>query len=76
MVLITLLNILIIILDVMILFDQANIKKLLRHNKNLLNEINKSQFVIRFNEAMRNGDMENAVRISEEMKQWSENRDE
>lgn len=76
MVLITLLNILIIILDVMILFDQANIKKLLRHNKNLLNEINKSQFVIRFNEAMRNGDMENAVRISEEMKQWEENRDE
>lgn len=76
MVLITLLNILIIILDVMILFYQANIKKLLRHNKNLLNEINKSQFVIRFNEAMRNGDMENAVRISEEMKQWEENRDE
>lgn len=76
MVLITLLNILVIILELMILFDQANIKKLLRQNNNLLNEIMTSQLVVRFNEAMRKADMEEAGRIYEEMKQSEEDRDE
>ena len=76
MVLITLLNILVIILELMILFDQANIKKLLRQNKNLLNEIMTSQLVARFNEAMRKADMEESGRIYEEMKQIEEDRDE
>lgn len=76
MVLITLLNILVIILELMILFDQANIKKLLRKNKNLLNEILTSQLMVRFNEAMRKADMEEAGRIYEEMNQSEEDRDE
>lgn len=76
MVQITLLNILVIILELMILFDQSNIKKLLRQNKNLLNEIMISQLVVRFNEAMRKADMEEAGSICEEMKQSEEDRDE
>lgn len=57
MVLITLLNILIIILEVMILSGQANIKRLLRKNKELLDDIIAYQVGERVNDAMKKADM-------------------
>lgn len=57
MVLITLLNIMIIILEVMILSGQANIKRLLRKNKELLDDILAYQVGERVNEAMKKADM-------------------
>ena len=57
MVLITLLNILVIILEVMILSGQANIKRLLRKNKELLDDILAYQVGERVNEAMKKADI-------------------
>lgn len=58
MVLITiLLNIMIIILEVMILGGQADIERLLRKNKELLDDILAYQVGERVNEAMKKADM-------------------
>lgn len=57
MVMIILLNILIIILEVMILSGQANIKRLLRKNKELLDDILAYQVGERVNDAMKKADM-------------------
>ena len=57
MVMIILLNILIIILEVMILSGQANIKRLLRKNKELLDDILAYQVGEMVNEAMKKADI-------------------
>ncbi|MBR4845459.1 MAG: hypothetical protein IKU98_03470 [Bacteroidaceae bacterium] len=54
---IILLNILIIILEVMILSGQANIKRLLRKNKELLDDILAYQVGEMVNEAMKKADI-------------------
>lgn len=51
------LNILIIILEVMILSGQANIKRLLRKNKELLDDILAYQVGERVNKAMKKADI-------------------